>query len=57
MAIRKTRKQEMTKELVNLPASHRDPFDRILICQALANDLLIVTVDPQIQSYNVPYLK
>jgi PIN domain nuclease of toxin-antitoxin system len=27
------------KELVNLPALHRDPFDRILICQTLANNL------------------
>lgn len=45
------------KELVNLPALHRDPFDRILICQTLTNNLIIVTVDPQIQSYGVPYLK
>ena len=45
------------KYLINLPDLHRDPFDRILICQALANDLRIVTVDPQIQNYNVPYLK
>lgn len=45
------------KELVNLPALHRDPFDRILICQALASNLTIVTVDSQIQSYAVSYLK
>lgn len=45
------------KELANLPALHRDPFDRILICQALANNLTLVTVDLQIQNYNVPYLK
>lgn len=45
------------KELANLPALHRDPFDRILICQALANNLTIVTLDPQVQSYNVLYLK
>ena len=49
--------ENAVKELANLPALHRDPFDRILICQALANDLTIVTVDPQIQNYNVPYLK
>lgn len=45
------------KELVNLPALHRDPFDRMLICQALANNLTIVTADSQIQSYTVSYLK
>lgn len=45
------------KELINLPNLHRDPFDRILICQAMANNLTIVTVDSQIQNYNVSYLK
>ncbi|MCW5958810.1 MAG: type II toxin-antitoxin system VapC family toxin [Pyrinomonadaceae bacterium] len=45
------------KELPNLPALHRDPFDRILICQALANHLTIVTVDSQIINYDVPCLK
>ena len=45
------------KELANLPVLHRDPFDRILICQTSADNLTIVTVDTQIQSYNVSYLK
>lgn len=45
------------KELINLPDLHRDPFDRILICQALANDLTIVTSDSQVKSYAVPFLK
>ncbi|HXH71054.1 MAG TPA: type II toxin-antitoxin system VapC family toxin [Pyrinomonadaceae bacterium] len=49
--------ENAVKELVNLPALHRDPFDRILICQALANGLTIVTVDPQIKNYNIAYLK
>ncbi|MCY7347271.1 MAG: type II toxin-antitoxin system VapC family toxin [Pyrinomonadaceae bacterium] len=49
--------ENAVKELAKLPILHRDPFDRILICQTLANDLMILTVDPQIQSYNVPYLK
>ncbi len=49
--------ENAVKELVQLPALHRDPFDRMLICQTLANDLTLVTVDGQIQSYNVPYLK
>lgn len=49
--------ESSVKELIKLPALHRDPFDRILICQAMANNLTIVTIDPQIQNYAVPYLK
>ena len=49
--------ENAVKELTNLPDLHRDPFDRILICQALANNLTIVTIDAQIQNYNVQYLK
>jgi len=37
--------------LVTLPLVHRDPFDRILICQALEHELTIVTVDDAICSY------
>ena len=40
--------------LPKLPALHRDPFDRILICQALQHDLILVTVDAAIQAYSVP---
>ena len=40
--------------LPKLPALHRDPFDRILICQALQHGLTLVTVDAAIQAYPVP---
>ena len=40
--------------LPKLPSLHRDPFDRILICQALQYGLSIVTVDTAITSYPVP---
>ncbi|MGI8556154.1 MAG: type II toxin-antitoxin system VapC family toxin [Pyrinomonadaceae bacterium] len=49
--------ENAVRELVNLPALHRDPFDRILVCQALVNHLTIVTIDAHIQNYNVPYIK
>lgn len=39
-----------------LPAVHRDPFDRMLICQALAGGLTLVTPDPDIARYPVPTL-
>ncbi len=36
--------------LAELPSIHRDPFDRMLICQALEHRLTIVTVDEILQS-------
>ena len=38
-------------QLARLPSIHRDPFDRMLVCQALEQDLTIVTVDEMLQSY------
>ncbi|MBD1935376.1 MULTISPECIES: type II toxin-antitoxin system VapC family toxin [Cyanophyceae] len=40
-------------QLVNLPPLHRDPFDRILICQAVEHGLTIATVDAAIRAYSV----
>jgi PIN domain nuclease of toxin-antitoxin system len=37
-----------------LPAHHGDPFDRMLIAQAIYEGLTIVTVDPKIKLYKVP---
>ncbi len=42
--------------LETLPALHRDPFDRILICQALQHRLVIATVDTAIRDYPVTVL-
>ncbi len=39
--------------LLELPAHHRDPFDRMLICQAIHHDLTIATVDREIALYPV----
>lgn len=40
-------------QLAQLPSLHRDPFDRMLICQALQNGLAIATVDAAIRAYAV----
>lgn len=40
-------------QLANLPLLHRDPFDRMLVCQALESELTIATVDSTIRSYSV----
>ena len=42
--------------LARLPALHRDPFDRILVAQALQHGLAIVTVDPLVSAYPVALL-
>ena len=42
--------------LAALPFLHRDPFDRMLIAQALADGLTIVTDDRQIAGYGVSLL-
>jgi PIN domain nuclease of toxin-antitoxin system len=39
--------------VLSLPALHRDPFDRMLISQALAEGLTLVTADPQLEGYGV----
>ena len=40
-------------ELESLPKIHADPFDRMLICQALSRNLTILTPDKLIQNYPV----
>jgi PIN domain nuclease of toxin-antitoxin system len=42
--------------LSSLPTPHRDPFDRMLVCQALEHGLSIVTVDPVFGAYPAPIL-
>jgi PIN domain nuclease of toxin-antitoxin system len=37
-----------------LPPHHRDPFDRLLIAQARADGLTIVTTDPAFRAYDIP---
>ena len=43
--------------IARLPWLHRDPFDRMLVAQALTNGLTIVTRDRDIARYDVPILK
>lgn len=42
-----------TLVLDKLPLLHHDPFDRMLICQAIANQMVILTPDPLITQYPV----
>jgi len=43
--------------LAELPPLHRDPFDRMLVAQAMAERLTIVTRDPDIARYPVRTLR
>jgi PIN domain nuclease of toxin-antitoxin system len=43
-------------QVAALPDHHRDPFDRMLISQALVEGLTIVTRDRVIAKYGVPVL-
>jgi PIN domain nuclease of toxin-antitoxin system len=36
-----------------LPLLHRDPFDRMLVAQALSDDLTVLTADPVFAKYGV----
>jgi PIN domain nuclease of toxin-antitoxin system len=40
--------------LASLPVLHRDPFDRLLVAQALQHGLTVLTVDPSVAAYPVP---
>lgn len=42
---------EHIEVLVNLPLLHRDPFDRMLIAQAMAEPMKLITVDGALQQY------
>ena len=39
-----------------LPMHHRDPFDRLLVAQAKAEELTLVSGDPEFAAYGVPLL-
>ncbi len=40
-----------------LPAIHRDPFDRILVAQAMIEGITLLTGDPLVASYPAPIRK
>jgi len=39
-----------------LPTIHKDPFDRILIAQAITEDLSLLSVDPLVTQYTGPII-
>ena len=47
---------EYMKKLSLLPDIHKDPFDRLVIATALAEDLTIITTDENIHKYDVSWV-
>ena len=45
-----------TLVLSKLPFHHRDPFDRMIISQSIANDFTIISKDKEFGSYKVKLL-
>lgn len=42
-----------TARLIDMPFHHRDPFDRLVIAQALAEHLHLISADPRFDLYGV----
>jgi len=38
--------------VARLPLLHRDPFDRILVAQAISEQLRLLTIDPELAAYS-----
>ncbi|MGZ8920741.1 MAG: type II toxin-antitoxin system VapC family toxin [Limisphaerales bacterium] len=49
--------ESSVQRLGSLSRFHRDPFDRMLICQALEQSFTIITVDDAFRGYPVPLLE
>ena len=47
---------EYLEKLSVLPFIHKDPFDRLIMATALAEDLTIITTDENIQKYDVSWI-
>jgi PIN domain nuclease of toxin-antitoxin system len=43
--------EESVLQATRLPALHHDPFDRLLVCQAIVHGLTLLTPDPLISQY------
>lgn len=45
------------EHLLNLPVHHNDPFDRIIICQSIIENIPVITYDNKFNFYGVSILK
>jgi PIN domain nuclease of toxin-antitoxin system len=47
---------EHVAAVIDLPFLHRDPFDRLMVAQAMVEDAVFVTADASLEAYGVPTL-
>jgi PIN domain nuclease of toxin-antitoxin system len=45
-----------TAALINLPFHHRDPFDRLIVAQAMVESLVLVSADAVLDAYPIQRL-
>jgi PIN domain nuclease of toxin-antitoxin system len=48
--------EESALQAGRLPGPHADPFDRMLVAQAIVHGMTILTPDPEIEQYAVRVL-
>ena len=48
---------EHATAVVGLPSIHKDPFDRILVAQAMMESMTLLTTDPTVAKYPAPVLQ
>jgi PIN domain nuclease of toxin-antitoxin system len=48
--------EQSALRVFQLPSIHKDPFDRMLVCQAMVENMILLTPDPMIQQYPVSML-
>ena len=49
--------EEALAHLATLAPLHRDPFDRILVAQAIQHDMTMATVDDAVKQYSIRFLE
>ena len=45
-----------TEKVISLDLYHRDPFDRMLICQAMVDNLTVISADSKFYNYKVKHI-
>lgn len=43
---------EHTESVLQLPSIHKDPFDRIIVAQAISEPMRLITVDAKLEAYS-----
>jgi len=48
---------KLAEAAAHLPMHHRDPFDRMIVAQAIGEDLTLITADRRLAQYQVRLLR